>query len=309
MTRVLVTGANGFVCSNIVFTLLQQGYSVVAVDRAFDAALVEAWTGQPVELITSDLTRLPDSAVDFVIHGAAITADPADGETPAGHFRANVLPALTLLDWAHEHAVKRVIFISSSAVFRGSPISVLTEDTPVATDGLLYAVEKHSVELLLAALKQTYGRDVVAIRLGNIYGEHEHIRATRPRVSLVARLINEALTTGRVSIPRASSPTDWTYAADVGRALSRLLDVPTLPHALYHVTSGQVLTAVDILTALRAALPEVTITAEHTPAVPFRGYMTPDRLFRDTGFKQWTDFRSGLRQTVAWFKAQMEHSS
>ncbi len=309
MTRVLVTGANGFVCSNIVFTLLQQGCSVVAVDRTFDAALVAAWAGQPVELVTSDLTHLPDAAVDFVIHGAAITADPADGETPEDHFRANVHPALNLLDWARDHAVQRLIFISSSAVFRGSPISVLTEDTPVATDGLLYAVEKHSVELLLAALKQNYGRDVVAVRLGNIYGAHEHIRPTRPRVSLVARLVHEALATGRVSIPRATSPTDWTYAGDVGAALCRLLEVPTPPHALYHVTSGQALTAVDILAALREALPELTITVEHTPAVPFRGYMTPDRLFRDTGFNQWTNFRSGLRQTVAWFKAQMEHSS
>ena len=309
MTRVLVTGANGFVCRNIVFTLLAAGCSVIAVDRAFDPRLAEAWAHADVTLVLSDLTQLPDLNADFVIHGAAITADPAAGQTPEDHFRANVNPALMLLDWARDHAVQRLVFISSSAVFRGSPVANLTEDTPVATDGLLYAVEKYSVELLIAALKQAYQRDVVAIRLGNIYGAHEFVRATRPRVSLVARLIHEALTTGHVSIPVESSPTDWTYAGDVGRALLALLEKPTLSHALYHLTSGQALSAADILAALRAALPETNLTADTTAAAPFRGSMRPDRLLADTGFDHWTDFRAGLSQTVDWFKAQMEHSS
>ncbi len=307
MKRVLVTGAGGFVCSNIVFTLVDLGYQVIAVDRAFDPLVAEQFALRGVVVITSDLNRLPTLDADFVIHGAAITADPAQGETPEDHFRSNILPALAMLDWARDHAVQRLIFISSSAVFRGSPAAVLTEDTPTTPNGL-YAVEKHAIELLIQTLKQIYNRDVIAVRLGNIYGANEFIRASRPHLSLVARLIRDALTDGRVIVPNSIHPVDWTYAGDVGAALHALLDAPVLPHAMYHVTSGSILSASMIADELRELFPDIKIAVENASAAPFRGFMLPTRLKADTDFDAWTDFRSGLLKTVLWFTPQLEAS-
>ncbi len=308
MKRVLVTGAGGFVCSNIVSSLVDHDYQVIAVDRAFDSQIVAQFAQRGVSVITSDLTRLPDIEADYVIHGAAITADPADSETPEDHFRGNINPTLTMLDWARDHAVKRLIFISSSGVFRGSSAVVLTEETPVTPQGL-YPVEKHAIELLIQTLKQQYNRDVIAVRLGNIYGCNEFVRPSRPRTSLVARMIQDALAAGRVGVPNMPSPVDWTYAGDIGNALHALLDEPVLQHPLYHVTSGQGFTASEIAKVLCEILPEVKSSIDYHNQVEFRGVMFPRHLLSDIKFNKWTNLRSGLLQTVNWFKGQMETSS
>lgn len=307
MKHVLVTGAGGFVCSNIVLSLAAQGYAVTAADRVFDPQLAVLFRQHNIQMITTDLSSMLDLHPDYLIHGAAITADPAEGENPEDHFRANVNPALKMLEWARDHQVKRFIFISSSAVFRGSTVSTLTETTPTTPNGL-YAVAKHAVELLIQTLRQDYGRDVLAVRLGNIYGINEVTRATRPRVSLVGTLIQHALTEQHLSVPAASPSVDWTFAGDIGYALSALLQTPELPHALYHVTSGETLTALQIAHGLGQLLPGITVNTEANP-VMFRGHMTPERLKMDTGFSSWTAFQDGLRQTVMWFKNQLEHAS
>jgi nucleoside-diphosphate-sugar epimerase len=305
MKRVLVTGANGFVCSNIVMSLLRAGYRVVAVDRAFDAPLLDRLAGQAVEFVVSDSAQLPALSMDFAIHGAAITAEPGQGETPESHFRANVLPALAMLDWARDQGVQRLICISSSAVFRASPSAVLTEDTPAAPEGL-YSIEKHAVELLVRTLNSGYKRDVISVRLGNIYGEYERSRESRPRVSLVAQLIHAALHARHVVVPHASPAVDWTYAGDIGSALIALLEAPKLQHDLYHVTSGQAWTALDIARALLKLVPDAALEVDSSAELPFRGALVSRRLPAETTFSAWTGLDSGMRQTVAWFREQME---
>lgn len=307
MQRVLVTGAAGFVCSNIVDTLLDAGFSVIALDRAFDDSHAARWHGQPVETIQGDETALPDSLVDFVIHGAAITAGHAErAETPEANLRANLDPALTVSEWAHAHGVRRLIFISSSAVTRGTTATAVTEEAAYTPTGL-YAVAKLAVEGLARTLRTDEGRDVLAVRLGYLYGPWERRRPTRPRVSLVAGLLEDALTTGHITVAAHSTPTEWTYVRDVGRALGALLQAPKLNHALYHLTSGQPLTQVEIAEAIQRALPGVTVdTHDETP--PFRGVLVGERLRADTGFAGWTDFNEGLAETLAWFRRQMEQT-
>ena len=302
---VLVTGASGFVCSNIVDVLLEADYSVIAVDRAFDDTLLERWSGHEVVMIEGDAAALPDLCADYLIHGAAITAGPDErGETPEANFRANLEPAIAASEWALAHGVRRSIFISSSGIARTSTSALNREDERYEALGL-YSVAKQAVEGLARTLRAEYGRDTLAVRLGYLYGPMEQPRATRPRVSLVAKLVHDALTQGRVTVAATSAPTEWTYVRDLGRAMVALLQAPSLNHALYHLTSGQALSQIDIAHALQLALPDLDIhTTPDTPG--FRGVLVGERLEADTGFRDWTDFADGLAETIAWFRRHME---
>lgn len=301
--RVLVTGAAGFVCSNVVDVLLESGYAVVALDVAFDDSLHQRWHGQPVEYVTA----LPDTRVDYVIHGAAVTAGPeARGETPEANFRANLHPAVTLSEWAAAHGVKRTIFISSSGVTRGTTSAFVTEDQHYEPTGL-YSVAKLAIEGLARTLRAEYGRDTLAVRLGYLYGPWEVRRPTRPHVSLVAQLVEEALTHGRITVADNSTTTEWTYVRDIGRALVALLQAPTLNYPLYHLSSGQALNQTDIAAALQAALPGIEIRT-HDEMPPFRGVLVGERLQADTGFNNWTPLHAGLAETIAWFRRHTEQT-
>jgi UDP-glucose 4-epimerase len=302
--RILVTGAGGFVCRHIVNALLEAGHAVVALDRAFDPALKAAWTDR-VTLLEADANELPAISVDALIHGAAITASPEQaGQTPEDNFRANVDPALAVLEWAARHRVRRVIFISSAAVFRETQPGPVHESEIPSPLGM-YGVAKLTMELLVETLGTLYGRDLVTVRLSNIYGPAEQPRPTRPRASLVGSMIAEALETERITVPAYEPARDWTFAPDVGRAICAILAASRLPHTLYNLASEQVATPLDIAEIIRTHLPDVQLDIIEEPppgTLPFtrRGYLSSERLCQHTRFNNWTSLMDGLGQTIKW---------
>ncbi len=311
--RVLVTGAGGFVGRSIVRALLDAGHAVVALDRAFDGDLRRRWQDRrdaQLDVLEAETSQLPVLTVDGIIHAAALTAGPEETrQTPEAHLHANLDPLLHVLEWAENHNVRRTIILSSDAVFRSSQPGPIREADPVSPLGL-YAVAKSTAEMLCETLREHHQRDVIAVRLGNIYGPEERTRPTRPRVSLVRRMVDQALRQGMLNVYRQSIAQDWTYAPDVGRALLALLEAPTLQHHLYNVASEQRFTELDIAHTIQAIVPEVELrmhegTAPQANAEARHGYLSSERIRRELGFDQWTPFSEGLRSVIHWQKAEL----
>ena len=304
--RVLVTGAGGFVCSNITQALLNEGWQVIAVDLDLNADLRASWVrqwGDKVTFLQADSTNLPPLEVDAVVHGAAITASPQElGQTAEANFRANLDPLLAILEWTQRQSVGRVVSISSSAVYAATAPGAVGETLPTSPMGL-YAVAKQTMESLIATLRREYERDVATIRLSNIYGLNEQPRSTRPRISLVGRMVQQAIQIGKMTVYEDDPARDWTFAPDIGAAVVTLLKQTTLHHALYNVASEQALSPMDIATVIHTLMPEVELDIRHgsDPNVPMltrRGYLSNNRLRDETGFDGWTSFADGIRQVL-----------
>lgn len=129
MSRVLVTGAAGFVTLNIARALATRGHEVVALDRRPPDDAARAYVGAAVRWSVGDV-REPDvlgrafktSAAEVVVHGAAVTATTPEWERDrAGDvLGVNVLGTINTLVAAHAGGVQRLIVLSSaSAVGRG----------------------------------------------------------------------------------------------------------------------------------------------------------------------------------------------
>jgi len=305
MKRVLITGAGGFVCRHIAEAFANAGDQVYALDQCFDADLLQSWQGR-ITCIQADAGDLPDIIFDVFVHGAAITGTPAS--SPLGAFRENLDCALQAMEWAVDHAI-RALFISSSGVYDQTEPGPVDENAAARPVGM-YAVAKYTIERLVATA--THENDVqwAAIRLSNIYGPGESIRPSRPFLSIVGRMVHEALTTGQINVPAYEAARDWTFAPDIGEAVHALAAAQRWTHSLYNVASEQRFTADEIAARIvefipTVALIRVTERPAERAALTRLGYLSNARFTDATHFHSWTPFAEGVRATVAWMREQV----
>ncbi|SDX59964.1 NAD-dependent epimerase/dehydratase family protein [Roseicitreum antarcticum] len=259
---ILVTGAGGFVCSEIVCALRRAGHQVVATDRSFDAAtrarlhdehLIEA----PLEEALASIGRL-----QAVIHGAALTADPqALGLTAAEHLRRNIGMAASTLATAREQGAARALFLSSMGVFapHDGPVTAgrVTEAT-VPTGAIPYAAAKRAGEILTAAAADTQ-MDTLSLRLGNIAGPHEAIRDSRQHLSLIGRMIAQARATGQITLNGPEGLREWAWLPDLADAVVELLHAPWAGARVLHAGTPPVIGQRALADAIAVRMPGVRV--------------------------------------------------
>lgn len=293
MRRVIITGANGFVGSNIVAACLDAGFDVAAVDLSFDNPAYAQPASDCLRLIESDCANMPPVAADALIHAAFVTATPEErGESPEQNLRANIEPTLAVLEYAQRHGIARSIYVSSAAVLRGRPETDLYESLAPRPLGV-YGVAKTLMEQTIETMRQVYGRDCLCVRPGSIYGPFEFSRSTRPRLSAIARMIRSALSAGEIIVDRPQERIEWTFAPDIGRALVALLKSDTLNHALYQLASGEHVSNLAVARMIQSFLPGLSLRVSPPDAGSAQAQIQPRimdtaRLRQDTGFRSWT---------------------
>jgi UDP-glucose 4-epimerase len=293
---VLITGANGFVANHVARALHQRGYNLVLLDRAFDAERQRFWLKKSVRFIEAELANFHQFLdVDAVIHAAALTAEPQElGMTPTAYLKANLDANFLMLEWAQVNKVKRFIFISSAGVFAGQQ-GVLDESAPPLAKGL-YALAKRTTEDLMETLNIKQSCDFVSVRLGNVYGEDEISRTSRPRVSLLQRLLTEALEQKVIHVPNETSR-DWTYLADIAKLFDVLLQKPAPLHHLYHFVSKESFTALQLAQKIQQFLPEVKLELTKDVTPQLRSPLQT-KCLQEFNFSDWTPFDVGLKHVI-----------
>ncbi len=293
MKRVIVTGANGFVGSNIVSALAQAGWLVSALDREFDNPALATWHHDLVERVRASCADMPSIPADALVHAAFVTATPEERrESPEDNLRANIEPLLQVMEYTEAEGIHRSVFISSNAVFRHTPATLVDEMRPPDPLGV-YGLAKTMMEQAVDTMRHLHSRDMVCARLGGVYGSYEYARPTRPKLSMVGQMMHDALSKGEIAVSRPAELRQWTLAADIGRAIAALLDADSLNHSLYNLASGERKSDLAVARMIQGLVEGVTLRLPSTNESPPRssgklGWLDNSRLRRDTGFDDWT---------------------
>jgi UDP-N-acetylglucosamine/UDP-N-acetylgalactosamine 4-epimerase len=184
--RWLVTGAAGFIGSNLVETLLDLDQHVVGLDnfatghaRNLDEVLaaVGAERASRFTMIEGDITRAADCAracdgIDFVLHEAALGSVPRSLENPVATNAANIDGFLNMLVAARDARVARFVYAASSSTYGDHPALPKVEEhigRPLSP----YAVTKYVNELYADVFARSYGLATIGLRYFNVFGRRQ----------------------------------------------------------------------------------------------------------------------------------------
>jgi UDP-glucose 4-epimerase len=177
--KYLVTGGAGFIGSNIVDKLLENGHSVVVIDNeSSDAHDRFYWNEKAdnhiADICDYDTVRPLFDGVDYVLHLAAEARIQPAIINPLKAVKTNTLGTATVLQCAREAGVKRVVYSSTSSGYGRNGIPNI-ETQP---DDCLnpYSVSKISGEKLCSMYYELFGLETVVLRYFNVYGPREPMR-------------------------------------------------------------------------------------------------------------------------------------
>jgi len=221
--NVLVTGGAGFIGSNLVERLVNEGYNVTVVDN-----FSYCRTGQ-LEKVKNKISILNfdvqdgDKVVaategkDYIVHLAAQKSVDKSIQFPVDSGKQNILSLINLLEGARKNKVKRVIFVSSAAVYGYNDNFPLKESETVDPRSP-YALEKVVGEQYLKLYYKLYNLDSISLRLFNVYGPSQYSSGTH--CGGVTIVMNELMKTKIGNILGNGLQTrDMIYVGDVVSAI------------------------------------------------------------------------------------------
>jgi len=179
--RVCVAGGAGFIGSNVVRLLLNQGHQVTVFDNLSTGYRENLVPFPEVSLVPGDIRDRGKlgaamEGADVVFHLAASIGNVKSLSNPQEDSEVNVIGTLNVLDAARRCGVKTVIYSSSAAIF-GEPQAISLDEThPVEPDSP-YGVSKLAGEKHVLWYGRAYGLRTVCLRYFNVYGINQRYDA------------------------------------------------------------------------------------------------------------------------------------
>ena len=301
--KVLVTGGAGFIGSNLVDKLVEEGASVTVLDDLFTGRCENISRFKDIKFIEGSVTdydlvaRLVKST-DYVFN-LAVRNIIVSTVSPILDFQVNIGGTFNVLLAAKTYGVERVVFSSSASIYGNPRYLPINEDDPISALNP-YAASKLSGENYCSAFYESYGVPVTALRYSNVYGPRQNYES---EAGVVAIFINRILENEEIFIFGNGEQTrDFVYVNDVADV--NLLMADKKLNGCFNVCTSVESSVNDIFRELAEIL---DYTKKPTYLPPKDG-----ELFRSSlSFKllreklNWTSeekLSDGLRKTVEYFR-------
>lgn len=192
MSKVLITGADGFIGSHLTETLVRQGHKVRAF-VLYNSFNSWGWLDQcssevkgEFEVFAGDIrdpygTKEAMKGCDSVLHLAALIAIPYSYYSPDSYVDTNVKGTLNVLQAARELGVKRVVHTSTSEVYGTARFVPITEEHPLLGQSP-YSATKIAADQLAYSFFASFDLPIVIARPFNTYGPRQSARAVIPTI-------------------------------------------------------------------------------------------------------------------------------
>lgn len=334
---VLVTGAAGFIGSNLAKQLLDsiEGIHVIGFDNVndyYDVRLKEYRLNQlshyeGFTFIKADLAD-KDAVNDVfeqyrptvVVNLAAQAGVRYSITHPDAYIQSNLIGFYNILEACRHHPVDHLVYASSSSVYGSNKKVPYSTDDKVDNPVSLYAATKKSDELLAHAYSKLYDIPSTGLRFFTVYGP-----AGRPDMAYFG-FTNKLRAGETIKIFNyGNCRRDFTYVDDIVEGILRVMQgapskqtgedgLPVPPYAVYNIGNGHPENLLEFVTILQEELLRAKVLPadydfeSHKELVPMQPgdvpvtYADTAALERDFGYKPSTPLREGLRRFAEWYK-------
>lgn len=311
-THLLVTGGAGFIGSHYVRSLLGPDgpgdLAVTVLDKltyAGNPANLDVVRDHPGfsfvrgDICDAELVGGLMAGHDQVVHFAAESHVDRSIDGGAEFVRTNVLGTHTLVDAAHRAGVRTFVHISTDEVYGSIDEGSWTEDEPLAPNSP-YSASKASSDLIALSYHRTHGLDVRVTRCSNNYGHHHFPEKVIP-------LFVTNLLEGR-PVPLygdGAHVRDWLHIDDHVQGIE-LVRTKGRAGRVYNIGGGTELSNKELtgllLEACGADWDTDVVHVEDRKGHDRRYSVDCTRIREELGYEPRKDFRTGLAETVRWYR-------
>lgn len=308
----LVTGAGGFIGSNIVRRLLAENKNVVGVDNFSTGRRCNIEDiKKDFEFVEGDLAdrSVAESVVKkatYVLHQAAIPSVQRSVNDPFATNRSCIDATLNILDAAVKNDIKRVVVAASSSAYGDTP--TLPKEESMPTKPLSpYAVAKLTQENYARAFNTCYGLETVSLRYFNVFGPHQDPNSDYAAV--IPKFIRIMLS-GKAPViyGDGKQSRDFTFIENVISA--NMLAATTANETkgeVVNIACGKRMDLNELVAQLNKILgtdikPEYSEAAKGDVKHSLADISKAEKLI---GYKPIVDLDEGLRRTAEWVKQNL----
>lgn len=333
---ILVTGAAGFIGSNLAKRLLNEvnNIRVIGLDNMNDYYDVNIKHYRLNELskfnnfifIKGNLSDkelinkiFEEYKPEIVVNLAAQAGVRYSITNPDAYIESNLIGFYNILEACRHNPVEHLVYASSSSVYGSNKKVPYSTDDKVDNPVSLYAATKKSNELLAHAYSKLYNIPSTGLRFFTVYGP-----AGRPDMAYFG-FTNKLIKGETIKIFNyGNCMRDFTYVDDIVEGIVRVMKgapeqrngedgLPIPPYAVYNIGNSDPVNLLDFVTILQeelvraGVLPKDYDFESHKELVPMQPgdvpvtYADTMPLQRDFGYKPSTDLRTGLRKFAEWY--------
>ena len=309
--RVLVTGAAGFIGSNITDYLLNIGAYVIGIDNLYNGKLENISTAlknENFKFYKADIRDLSFllqicESIDIIYHQAAFTSVPESIKMPYLCNDVNINGTFNILECARKHDIKSLIFASTAAVYGDNlnlPWKEIMNPIPISP----YGASKLACEKYLYTYYKIYGLNTVILRYMNVYGPKQDVS---PYSGVISKWLGRFKRSEDLIIyGDGEQQRDFIYIKDIIEANILASTTKNIGGEVFNIGVGSNITINELANIMKEMWGNNTIKIIYSdPRVGDIKEGSADNSKARSGLKFTPkyDIKTGLKDYIYWYKS------
>jgi NAD dependent epimerase/dehydratase len=313
MSKVLVTGSDGFIGSHLTERLLEEGYNVRAF-VLYNSFNTWGWLDtlskeklDAIEIFSGDVrdpngVREAMKGVDEVFHLAALIAIPFSYHSPDTYVDTNIKGTLNVLQAAKDLNISRVLITSTSEVYGTAQYVPIDEKHPYQGQSP-YSATKIGADRLAESFYRSFSVPITTVRPFNTYGPRQSARAVIPTIITQLLAGKEEIRLGSLTPTR-----DFNYVKDtVNGFIAIAKSAKTIGEEINIATQKEISIGQLAEELIRQIKPNAKIVCDEQRLRPEKSEVnrllgSNEKIRRLTGWRPQYTFEEGLAETIEFFR-------